>query len=250
MTNQDTFVAVLQEHAHRQGDRPALTFVADLAQHPTGESLSYHDLDLLARRTAALLQDRYAVGDRAMLLFPAGLQFAVAMLGCVYAGLIAVPVPMPDRSAQSRQRCAGVVHHAGVRVVLTESASLAVVTRWRDGEGLGHLDCLAVDGAAPADPQAWTRPDINPDTVAMLQYTSGSTSEPKGVIITHDTILTQVAMSRRMMGVGRDSRFGGWLPMHHDLGLLGNSCNRWRWARSASPCHRSSSSSGRCGGWS
>jgi acyl-CoA synthetase (AMP-forming)/AMP-acid ligase II len=221
MTNQDTLVAVLQEHAYRQGDRLALTFVADLAQHPTGESLSYHDLDLLARRTAGLLQDRYAVGDRAMLLFPAGLQFAVTMLGCMYAGLIAVPVPMPDRSAESRRRCAGVVHHAGVRVVLTEEASLPAVTGWRDAEGLGQLECVAVDRAGPADPDAWVRPDIGPDTVTMLQYTSGSTSEPKGVIITHDTILTQVAMSRRMMGVGRDSRFGGWLPMHHDLGLLG-----------------------------
>ncbi len=221
MTNQDTLVAVLQQHAHRQGDRQALTFVADLAQHPAGESLSYHDLDLLARRTAGLLQDRYAVGERAMLLFPSGLQFAVAMLGCMYAGLIAVPVPVPDRSAESRRRCAGVVRHAEVRVVLTEAASLPAVTGWRDTEGLGALECVAVDRAGPADPDAWVRPDIGPDTVAMLQYTSGSTSEPKGVIITHDTILTQVAMSRRMMGVGRDSRFGGWLPMHHDLGLLG-----------------------------
>jgi acyl-CoA synthetase (AMP-forming)/AMP-acid ligase II len=221
MTHQDTLVAVLQEHAHRQGDRLALTFVADLAQHPAGESLTYQELDLLARRTAAVLQGRYAVGDRAMLLFPAGLQFAVAMMGCLYAGLIAVPVPLPDRSAESRRRCAGVVRHAGVRVVLTEAASLPAVTAWRDGEGLAALECLAIDRAAPADPDAWNPPRLGADTVAMLQYTSGSTSEPKGVIITHDTILTQVAMSRRMMGVGRDSRFGGWLPMHHDLGLLG-----------------------------
>jgi hypothetical protein len=118
MTTQDTFVAVLQEHAHRQGDRPAMTFVADLAQHPTGESLSYQELDLLALRPAALLQQRYPVGERVMLLFPAGLQFAVAMLGCLYAGLIAVPVPIPDRSAQSRQRCGQVIErgpcHCGV----------------------------------------------------------------------------------------------------------------------------------------
>ncbi len=221
MTHQDTLVAVLQEHANRQGDRPALTFVADLAQHPSGESLSYHDLDLLARRTAVLLRDRYAVGDRALLLFPAGLQFAVAMLGCMYAGLIGVPLPIPNRSAESRQRCAGVVQHAGVRVVLTDEASLPAVTGWRDAEGLGQLECLTVELAGPGDADAWVRPDIDSDTVAMLQYTSGSTSEPKGVIITHDTILTQVAMSRRMMGVGRSSRFGGWLPMHHDLGLLG-----------------------------
>ncbi len=221
MTNQDTLVAVLREHAHRQPDRPALTFVADLAQDPAGASLSYRDLDLLARRTAALLQERYAVGDRAMLLFPTGLQFAVAMLGCVYAGLIAVPVPLPDRSAESRQRCARVLRHADVRVVLTEQASLPVVTGWRDAEGPARLECLAVDRTGPADPDAWVRPDIGPDTVAMLQYTSGSTSDPKGVIVTHDTILTPVAMSRRMMGVGPDSRFGGWLPMHHDLGLLG-----------------------------
>lgn len=221
MTDQDTLVAVLREHAQRRGDRPALTFVADLARDPAGESLSYQELDLLARRTAALLQERYPAGDRVLLLFPTGPQFAVAMLGCVYAGLIAVPLPLPDRSTESRQRCAGVVRHADVRVVLTEEASLRAVTGWRDGEGLAQLECLAVERAGLVDAGAWRPPEVTPDTVALLQYTSGSTSEPKGVVITHDTILAQVEMSRRMMGVGPDSRFGGWLPMHHDLGLLG-----------------------------
>jgi acyl-CoA synthetase (AMP-forming)/AMP-acid ligase II len=207
-SDRDTLVSVVRGHALRQGHRPALTFVADLAQDPDGCTLSYRDLDAAARRLAGGLQRRYRVGDRVVLLYPAGLQFAVALLGCVYAGLAAVPA-----AVQGGQHVAGIARDARAVLVMTDDAGRALA-------GTLDVPCATIGAVALADPDEWVPPPITPATLALLQYTSGSTSEPRGVMINHRNILAQVAMSRRVMGADHHGRFGGWLPMHHDLGLM------------------------------
>jgi acyl-CoA synthetase (AMP-forming)/AMP-acid ligase II len=216
----DTLVAVLTAHAAEHPDRVALTFVPDLARNPDGESLTYAALDADARRLAVRLRERLVVGDRALLMYPSGLEFAVALAGCLYAGVIAVPVPLVDRGEASRDRATRVVRDAAATTVLTESAAEAAVSAWREAAGLTSVALLVSDRDGGTDAGAWTPPAIEGDSFAILQYTSGSTSEPRGVILDHRCVLAQVAMSRRMMAVGPEHRFGGWLPMYHDLGLM------------------------------
>lgn len=182
-------------------------------------SLSYRELDLAARRLAVRLRERTPAGERAMLLYPPGLAFGVAFVGCLYAGLIAVPVPLPSGLQQRNQRATGIVRDAGVAVVLTDAASLALVDAWCDDAGLGDVPRVATD-TVEGDETRWAPPRVAAGAPMMLQYTSGSTSDPKGVVISHGNVLSQVAMSRDVMAVGEHTRFGGWLPMHHDLGLI------------------------------
>jgi len=221
MSAQLTVAAVLHEHAATYSDRPALIYAADAVNPTSDVSLSYRELDLAAQRLAVWLRDRVSAGDRALLLYPPGVGFGVAFVGCLYADIIAVPVPVPVPTGppQRDQLAQRVARDAGVAVVLTESATLAAVTTWRDAAGLSDVPCVATDTIEATDTQ-WTVPDVAPTAPMMLQYTSGSTSDPKGVVICHDNVLAQVAMSRRWMAVGDHTRFGGWLPMHHDMGLI------------------------------
>lgn len=220
-----SLVTVLREHAATHPDRPALVYASDPAQAAGDLPLSYGELDLAARRLAVRLRERVPVGERAMLLYPPGLPFCAAFAGCLYAGVVAVPVPLPAGNPQRDKRATRIARDAGIAVVLTEAGSHAGVTAWRDAAGLGDLPCVATDpvvapGVTEGDETQWTVPPVAAHAPMMLQYTSGSTSDPKGVVISHDNVLSQVAMSRRVMGVGDHTRFGGWLPMHHDLGLV------------------------------
>jgi acyl-CoA synthetase (AMP-forming)/AMP-acid ligase II len=219
MSAQPTVAAVLHENAGTYPDRPALVYASDPGTAAGDLSLSYRALDLAARRLASWLRERVPAGERAMLLYPPGLAFGVAFVGCLYADVIAVPVPMPAGGGQRDERATGIARDAGVAIVLTETASLEIVTAWRDAAGLAGLPCAATDAPVADNPQ-WTLPDVATTAPMMLQYTSGSTSTPKGVVICHDNVLAQVDMSRRVMAVGDHTRFGGWLPMHHDMGLV------------------------------
>jgi acyl-CoA synthetase (AMP-forming)/AMP-acid ligase II len=220
-----SIAAVLQENVAAHADRHALVYASDPAQAAGDVSMSYRELDLAARRLAVWLRERVPAGERAMLLYPPGLAFGVAFAGCLYAGLIAVPVSLPAGTPQRDRRATGIARDADVAVVLTATTSLAGVTAWRDAAGLADVPCVATDliaapGATEGDETQWTVQPVAPETPMMLQYTSGSTSDPKGVIISHGNVLSQVEMSRQVMGVGDHTRFGGWLPMHHDLGLV------------------------------
>jgi len=219
MSAQLSVAAVLHEHAATYSNRPALIYAADAVNPTSDVSLSYRELDRAAQRVAVWLRERMSAGDRALLLYPPGVGFGIAFAGCLYADVIAVPVPVPTGPPQRDQLAQRVARDAGVAAVLTESATLAAVAAWRDAAGLTGVACVATDAIEPTDAE-WTVPDVAPTAPMMLQYTSGSTSDPKGVVICHDNVLAQVAMSRRWMAVGEGTRFGGWLPMHHDMGLI------------------------------
>ncbi|MBB5874091.1 acyl-CoA synthetase (AMP-forming)/AMP-acid ligase II [Allocatelliglobosispora scoriae] len=222
MSAQVTVAAVLRRHAVERADRSALIYAADPAVATADIALTYADLDRAAQRLAVWLRARMPAGSRAMLLYPPGLGFAVAFVGCLYADVIAVPVPMPAAGIRQRdQQATGIARDAGIAVALTESASLPTVTAWRDAAGLADVLCAATDALDDAaDAPPWTPPDADAASPVMLQYTSGSTGDPKGVVITHHNVLAQVAMTRRVMAASEQSRFGGWLPMHHDMGMI------------------------------
>ncbi|MCW5253540.1 fatty acyl-AMP ligase [Streptomyces sp. SHP 1-2] len=222
MPQHESLVALLRERAAAHGDRPAVGFSTDPADPAAYEETTYGELDETARRTAALLQRAgVAEGDRVLLLHPPGLGFPRGFTGCLYAGVIAVPAPMPDGYRRQRDRLAGIARDARVSAVLTDSATAGAVTDWARECGLADLPVLTVDGGSPPPAGEWREPRIGARTVAFLQYTSGSTSDPKGVVVDHGNVLANAEAFCGTVDVRQETRWGGWLPMYHDFGLIG-----------------------------
>lgn len=213
-------VSVLRERVGNAPDRDAVTFVRD-PQARDHESLSLAELDARARGTAVWLAGRTEPGDRVLLLYSPGVEFTVAFFGCLYAGLIAVPGPLPGRYRHERRRLARIARDARATVVLTDRRGLPEVEKWAADEGLTHLLPHAT-GQTDGAPGAW-RPRVpaDPDALALLQYTSGSTGSPKGVMVRHRDLLTNVDAVVRSLGLRPGHRLGGWIPLYHDMGLIG-----------------------------
>lgn len=217
-----TLVELVQLRAALQGNGAGYTFLPN-GEVGEEEKLGYAELDARARAIAAMLQQRLSVGDRALLVYPSGLEYITAFFGCLYAGVIAVPV-YPPRKNQNADRLKKVVIDAGAAAVLSTAKLLPTV---RDS----LMESFDESGIAwiATDPEAtgivaadWRAADISRDTVAFLQYTSGSTGNPKGVILTHDNLLHNQWMTINAFDCDQTSDLLGWLPLYHDMGLIGN----------------------------
>ena len=161
-----TLIDLLDEHAAVNAGRTALTFTGGPGA-PEGR-FTYAQLHERAQRIAASLQQHCAPGDRALLLFPSGLDYVLGLLGCLYARVIAVPVnlPGPGRVARVLPRIAGIIDDCKPTAVLTTSEILSSA-----GDALpGGLRAVCVDGPLP-DAVDWRRPDLRADDIAFLQYT-------------------------------------------------------------------------------
>jgi acyl-CoA synthetase (AMP-forming)/AMP-acid ligase II len=185
-----------------------------------GEPLTYGALDLAARRIAAGLLARWQPGSRVLLLHPSGTAFVTAFVGCHYAGMVPVPAPAPTNQNRQGARTATIAADAGVAAVLCESSQVDLVTAFVDESGLDEVAIIASD-ELEGDAEAWTPPELAADTVAILQYTSGSTSDPKGVVVTHGSLMHNLALIADAFGVDQDTRSCSWLPLYHDMGLVG-----------------------------
>ncbi len=215
-----TLTEVLRANAAALAERTAVTLVRDPDRSAGAPVLSYAELDRRARGIAAWLQARFPAGERVLLVYPVGLDFVTAFAGCAYAGMIAVPAPLPGDFHHQRRRVEAIARDAAVAVVFTDSANDAAVAEWMRVEGLGAVARLATDGADFADPADWEPVPDDPAALLLLQYTSGSTGDPKGVTISHRNLLHNVASFRRAMGFSARTRFGGWIPLYHDMGLM------------------------------
>ncbi|MFC9681056.1 fatty acyl-AMP ligase [Streptomyces sp. NPDC056948] len=212
-------LTTLREQAARNPQQPAVTLVSDLPDiRRTVRDRA--ELDLHSRRIASWLQERLSPGDRALLLYSPGIEFTTAFSACVHAGLIAVPAPLPGRYRHERRRLAAIARDAGVRAILTQQGDLQDVEKWIAEEGVVGAVCHPTD-AEDGDPEAWTAPEVSPDTLALLQYTSGSTGDPKGVMVTHGNLVANVDRMVRMFGNDSGTTYGGWIPLYHDMGLIG-----------------------------
>lgn len=210
----DDLVALLRGRAERQGDDLCCAFLVD-GEHRLA-TLTYTELDAQARRVASLLAERMAPGSRAVLAYGPGLEFAAAFFGCLYAGVVAVPVvpPLPSR------REAGLLH---IQRILADCRGEAVLTTAKllppSALDPGRVRWMATDG--PGDARAWQDPGVDASTVAFLQYSSGSTSDPKGVVVTHANLLANQRAIAWSLGIPDDAVVVTWLPMYHDMGLIG-----------------------------
>jgi acyl-CoA synthetase (AMP-forming)/AMP-acid ligase II/acyl carrier protein len=205
--------------AEESPDRIAYKFLADGEMEAS--QVTYYQQDCRARAIAAVLAERRAAGERALLLYPRTLDFISAFLGCLYSGVIAVP-HYPPRSARSLPRLTAVAADAQAKLILTTSTSLPRIRAWvsRMPEG-GGIEVIATDQITPDQANQWARPDINPESLAFLQYTSGSTSTPKGVMVTHANLLHNEEMISKAFSQSESSTIVSWLPVYHDMGLIG-----------------------------
>ncbi|MER6915974.1 fatty acyl-AMP ligase [Streptomyces sp. NPDC000594] len=205
-----------------RGDADAFVFLAEGRGGATAERLPYLELDRAAKDLASWLQDRGLQGRQVLLLYPSGLEFIKAFVACLYAGSVAVPAPLPSEAGQHFQRVSGIVRDARVGAVLTLAAHTGDVEAWLAAEDFADVACLATDKGPVGDAGAWRDPALGPEDLAFLQYTSGSTNAPKGVMVSHGNLLANEAAIARATGNTSDMVVGGWLPFYHDMGLIGH----------------------------
>jgi acyl-CoA synthetase (AMP-forming)/AMP-acid ligase II len=168
-----------------------------------------------------MLQSRGLAGERALLLFPPGLDYITAFFGCLYAGVVAVPT-YPPRRNRSGDRLQAIVANARAAAVLTTPSVDAAAGRlWGQTIGRQPLHWLLTDEASTADAEAWKEPALSAESLAVLQYTSGSTAAPRGVMLSHGNLLHNSRWIERCFEYTRESRGVIWLPPYHDMGLIG-----------------------------
>ncbi len=217
-----SIVEILRRRARDQPDVGGFTFLRD--GRTEAERLTYGELDRRSREIGAALRARGLAGQRVVLLYPPGLEFVAAFFGCLSAGAVAVPA-YPPRSEHHLSRLLSIVRDARPRAALIPAATLEIMPRWlaRVPE-LGALAWLATDaaGGATGDTAGSRRDPAGPEDLAFLQYTSGSTAAPKGVMVSHGNLLANQRMIRRAFGQSAESVVVGWLPLYHDMGLIGN----------------------------
>jgi acyl-CoA synthetase (AMP-forming)/AMP-acid ligase II len=214
-----TLVELLCQRALHQTDEHVFTFLLD------GETeevhLTYGELDRQARAIGAQLQALGLSGQRALLFYPPGLEYIAGFFGCLYAGVIAVPA-YPPQSNRSIDRVLGIVADAQATVALTTSQMLSNTERWFiHAPELRTLRWIATNNIAANMAHEWRDIEPGANTLAFLQYTSGSTAVPKGVMLTHGNLLSNLALMHRYAEFTPDSRGVIWLPPYHDMGLIG-----------------------------
>jgi acyl-CoA synthetase (AMP-forming)/AMP-acid ligase II len=215
-----TLVDALSARGEKQPDRTAYVFLRD-GEHPEAP-LTYGGLaDAAASRAAAFVAFGLA-GRPAVLLYPSGLEFVRTLLGCMRAGVVAAPMQVPTR-ARSLARMRRIAEDAGTRAVLTTAAVRAdLLARFGDGPELAGLDLVATDTLPVASgiDTAMLPPPPEPSAPALLQYTSGSTGDPKGVVVSHANFLHNAQETEELWPCRPGGVTVSWLPLFHDMGML------------------------------
>jgi acyl-CoA synthetase (AMP-forming)/AMP-acid ligase II len=215
-------VDILVERAQKYGASLAYRFLLD------GESdeqqVTFAELAERASRVASTLQESGCGGERAMLVYQPGLDYVVGFLGCLMAGVTAVPAYPPDpfRMERTFPRFQAIVNDSRPAAILSSSTILDlagdIFDEFPEFAGVARF---ATDTLPPEASAGWRRPALKGDTLAFLQYTSGSTADPKGVMLTHDNLMANLRLIRRAFAMDEESVGVIWLPPYHDMGLIG-----------------------------
>jgi 8-amino-7-oxononanoate synthase len=214
-----TLVELLRHRARCQPQDTAFTYLVD-GEHEEVH-LSYSELDRQARAIGAWLEAQDLAGERALLLYPAGLEFIAAFFGCLYGGVIAVPV-YPPRRNRSLNRIQAIADDAGAKIALTTDVVLdRILPLIDETPHLKQLTWLATCHVPAGTEESWDMPDVHGDTLAFLQYTSGSTGTPKGVVLNHANLVHNSALIAHAYEHTRIGTGVFWLPSYHDMGLIG-----------------------------
>lgn len=215
----DNLVEALRYRALHQPERRAFAFLED-GEVESGQ-FTFADLDRRARTIAAALQGVKAAGQRVLLLYPPGLEYVAAFFGCLYAGAIAVPI-YPPRPNRTLGRLREIAADSQAAVALTSTAILrSLQSSLPDEPALYALRWLDTEAISNDLAETWQLPQLQSSSLAFLQYTSGSTSQPKGVMVSHGNLLYNARMMREAFELTKESTYICWLPLYHDMGLIG-----------------------------
>ena len=212
-----TLVDTLRNRAMEQPHQTIYNFLVDGETEKI--SLTYGELEQKAKAIAAYLQSVCSPQERVLLLFPAGLDYITAFFGCLYAGVIAIPA-YPPRPNRSLNRIYNILQNAQTNIALTTSETVQSLSRL-ESASVQDLRWITTDSIDLNIATYWNEPDLDEDSIAFLQYTSGSTAEPKGVKIAYKNLLHNLEAIHRCFKHSPQSRGVIWLPPYHDMGLIG-----------------------------
>ncbi|MDR2092934.1 MAG: AMP-binding protein, partial [Azoarcus sp.] len=212
----DTLVDMLRQRAEISPAKLAYEFINN---DGTIDSCTYAELDARACAIGRVLQRHVARDRRALLLYSTNQDFLSAFFGCLYAGIVAVPMP-PLKKNRRINRFRAVLCDTQASIVLT-TAKEAATGNIQEASQEDKVAVIATDTIAAQKAYTWEVPPADGDSIAFLQYTSGSTGMPKGVINRHDNILCNLQMIADACKIDESSRTVSWLPYYHDMGLIG-----------------------------
>ena len=212
-------IDILRQRVEKQRDERIYLFLAD--GEVESDSLTYGELDREARAIGRMLQEAGAAGRPVLLVYPPGLRFIGAFFGCLYAGAIPTPA-YPPASNKNALRLWSIIADSQPAMGLTTTTILDRTQRSAQTTfGLQTLNWLVTDRLDYGLAQNWREPSIQSSATALLQYTSGSTANPKGVMITHANLLHNQRLICDTFGQTEESVIVSWLPLYHDMGLIG-----------------------------
>ncbi|MFN8400210.1 MAG: amino acid adenylation domain-containing protein [Anaerolineales bacterium] len=215
----NTLVRILRGRADLHPERLAFRYLQD--DESESLTINFGELDRRARAIGAWLESFNAKGERALILYPPGLDYIAAFMGCLYAGVTAVPA-YPPRLNRPAPRIQSIVDDSHAAFALTTTNILSnIEKRFEHAPDLKALHWLNTE-QVPAGLEAdWRDPNVSPDTLAFLQYTSGSTSQPKGVMLSHGNLMHNLEAISRGFHIDETVMGIFWLPSYHDMGLIG-----------------------------
>ena len=216
-----TLTQALDWHAAQHRDRVHLSLLRDDGAAP--DRLTYGDLADAGHRVAAGLIARDIMpGDRIALMLPTSLDFFMTFFGVLFAGAVPVPIYPPTRMSQIEdhlRRQAGILRNAGASMLVTVPEGLGVGRLLR--AQVETLRAVESPAALRSDGAEFLAPKIDASATALIQYTSGSTGDPKGVVLSHANLLANIRAVGGAMEASSSDVFVSWLPLYHDMGLIG-----------------------------
>ena len=211
-------LSILDQRVSQTPEKLAYIFLKDRENQE--QTITYQQLSQISKRIAARLQTLIPSGARALLLYPQGLEFITAFLGCLSAGIVAVPAYPPKRN-QKNSRLIAIIEDCQPQIILTTSSLLDnIQPKIKDLLDLSITQFLAMDNLNDDESFEFHLPEISGNTLAFLQYTSGSTGSPKGVMISHDNIARNSVYIQKAFQLTEKSVSVTWLPSFHDMGLI------------------------------
>ncbi|GGO89047.1 fatty acyl-AMP ligase [Wenjunlia tyrosinilytica] len=222
MAEYRNFTELVRAHVAERPEREALVLLTGADNGLAAERVTYARIDAEARRLAGWLQERGAAGHPVIVVQSTGRLFATSFLACLYAGAMAVPAPPPGGVKHHTERLIGIVKDTAAHSVLTDTDGAPGVSLLLAQAGYGRVPCLATDALSQDTESTWQAPDLDPSDIAFLQYTSGSTSDPKGVMVSHGNLIANQKVIASALGSDGETVMGSWLPFHHDMGLIGH----------------------------
>jgi acyl-CoA synthetase (AMP-forming)/AMP-acid ligase II len=221
-SSKTTLLTVLRSHASARPEHRLYTLLGGDGRELG--AITFEALELQSRRIAAALQAVARRGERAVLLYAPGLDYITGLLGTMQAGLLAVPAypPDPTRLERTLPRLRAIVEDAQASVILTTSQIVAVSEAFGGREPeLRGLRWVATDTIPTGAEAEWRDPGVCADDLAILQYTSGSTGSPRGVMLSHSNLLSNLALITGNFQADASCTQVSWLPPYHDMGLIG-----------------------------